>query len=95
MLDYFIWGHNMKSLIYGTPVESEEDQLARVMALRMFHYQVLVIVRTRTWYVGTVYVLKPLVVRSSPSCKWTQNKKTYSKQQKWESSTCDMVIFCF
>ena len=31
---YFLWGQ-MKSLIYKTPVESEEDLLARFMALRM------------------------------------------------------------
>ena len=30
-LDYFLWGH-MKSLVYETPVDSEEDLLARVMA---------------------------------------------------------------
>ena len=30
-LDYFLWVH-MKSLIYDTHVESEEDVLARVMA---------------------------------------------------------------
>ena len=30
-LDYYLWGH-MKTLIYETPVESEEDLLARLMA---------------------------------------------------------------
>ena len=30
-LDYFLWGH-MKSLVYETPVNSEEDLLAWVMA---------------------------------------------------------------
>ena len=29
--DYYLWGH-MKSLIYKTPVASEEDLLALVMA---------------------------------------------------------------
>ena len=29
-LDYFLWGH-MKSLVYETPVGSEEDLLAWVM----------------------------------------------------------------
>ena len=29
-LDYFLWGH-MKSLVYETPVDSEEDLLARGM----------------------------------------------------------------
>ena len=28
-LDYFLWG-SMKSLVYATPVTSEEDQIARV-----------------------------------------------------------------
>ena len=28
-LDFFLWGH-MKSLIYATPVESEEDLVARI-----------------------------------------------------------------
>ena len=52
MLDYFLWGH-VKSLIYETSVESEEDLLARVMARRVLHFQVLVIVYSSTWYVGT------------------------------------------
>ena len=30
-LDFFLWGY-MKSLVYETPVESEEDLLARIMA---------------------------------------------------------------
>ena len=30
-LDYFLWGH-IKSLVYETPVDSEEELLARVMA---------------------------------------------------------------
>ena len=30
-LDYFLWGH-MKGLVYETPVDSEEDLLAPVMA---------------------------------------------------------------
>ncbi|KAJ4448105.1 hypothetical protein ANN_10117 [Periplaneta americana] len=30
-LDFFLWGH-MKNLVYDTPVESEEDLLARVLA---------------------------------------------------------------
>lgn len=30
-LDYFLWGH-MKSLVYETPVESEEDLVARISA---------------------------------------------------------------
>ncbi|KAJ8882818.1 hypothetical protein PR048_014632 [Dryococelus australis] len=30
-LDYFLWGH-MKDVIYETPVESEEDLLAQIMA---------------------------------------------------------------
>ena len=30
-LDYFLWGH-MKILVYETPVDSEEDLLARVIA---------------------------------------------------------------
>ena len=40
---------------------------------RTLDYQVLVIVCARTSYVGTVYVLKSLVVTSSPSCKLIQN----------------------
>ena len=28
-LDYFLWG-SMKSMVYGTPVTSEEDLIARV-----------------------------------------------------------------
>ena len=30
-LDYFLWSH-MKSLVYETPVDSEEDLIAQVMA---------------------------------------------------------------
>ena len=47
-LDYFLWGH-MKSLVYETPVDSEEDLLARVMAAAdMLDNKVLMIVCTRT-----------------------------------------------
>ena len=31
-LDYFLWG-SMKSIVYGTPVTSEEDLIARVHGL--------------------------------------------------------------
>ena len=40
-------------------------------------------------YVGIVYVLKSLVITLSPSCKWTQKNKMYSKQQQLESSAYD------
>ena len=46
----------------------------RLRLQRILDYQVLVIVCTRTRYVGTVYVLKSLVVTWSPFCKWTQEK---------------------
>ena len=69
-LDYSLWGYT-KSSVYKTPVNSEEYG-ANVSA-RMLAYKVLAIVCTRTWYVGTVYVLKSLVVTSSTSCMWTQN----------------------
>ena len=58
----------MKNLSYETSVESKED------LVRMLDYQVLVIVCIRTWYVGTVCVLKSLVVTSGPLCKWAQKK---------------------
>ena len=58
----------MKSLVYQTPVDSEEDLPVRVMATA----KVLVTVHTRTWYVVAVYVWKSLVVTSSPTYKWTQ-----------------------
>ncbi|KAJ4441690.1 hypothetical protein ANN_11548 [Periplaneta americana] len=48
-LDYFLWGH-MKRLIYETPCWRE------LWLRRMLDYQVLAIVCTRTWYVGTVCV---------------------------------------
>lgn len=36
-LDFFVWGH-MKSLIYDTPIETEEDLIARIMiAARVIH----------------------------------------------------------
>ncbi|KAJ4433472.1 hypothetical protein ANN_15775 [Periplaneta americana] len=40
-LDYFLWG-DMKRLIYETPLESEEDLLARLWLRRILDYQVLV-----------------------------------------------------
>ena len=70
-LDYFLWGH-VKSLVYEIPGDSEEDLLIELLQRRILDYNVLVIVCMMTWYVGTVYVLKSLVVISSPSCKWTQ-----------------------
>ena len=51
-LDYFLWGH-MKRLVYGTPVDAEEDLLRRLRLRQMFDYKVLVIVCTGTWYVDT------------------------------------------
>ena len=51
-LDYVLWGH-VKSLVYDTSVDSEEDLLAQVRAAADVALQV-VIVYSRTWYVGTV-----------------------------------------
>ena len=63
----------MKNMVYETPVDSEEDLLARVMLRWMLGYKVLVIVSKSTQYARTVYVLKSLVVTSSSYCMWIQN----------------------
>ena len=62
----------MKSLIYETPLASDEDLLARVMAAADVAGPGLVIVCTRTWYGGIVSVLTSVVVTSSPFRKWIQ-----------------------
>ena len=82
-LDYFLWGH-MKSLVYETFVDSEEDVLARVMAPADVGLQGIgdrvhenIVLR----YFASVQVagrLRALLV-SGP------RTTTYSKQQKWES----------
>ena len=69
-LDYCLWDH-VKSMAYETPLEPEEHVQARVMVTAFVELLVVVIVYTKTWYIGTVYVLKSLVATSSPSCKWT------------------------
>ena len=65
----------MNILIYETPVESEDDFLARVMATADVGLPVIgdrvhqnMVRRCRA------YVLKSLVVISSPSCKWTHKQ---------------------
>ena len=87
-LDYFLWCH-MKSLVYEIPVDSEEDLLVRVMAAVDVGLQGI----GDRVYVGTVYVLKSLVVTSNSSCKWTRRTTTYNKQQKRDSSTCNIEVF--
>ena len=72
-LDYFPWG-DMKSLVYETPVDSEEDLLTRVMVAADVGLHRIDDHVYETCYVGVLYVLKALVVTSSPSCKWTQKK---------------------
>ena len=58
-------------MVYETPMESEEDLLAWVTAATAVGLPGNC---TITCYIGTVYVLKLLVVTSSPPCKWTQKK---------------------
>ena len=41
---------------------------------QILDYKILVIVCTRIWYIGTVYMFKLLVATLSPSYKWTQKK---------------------
>ena len=54
---------------------------------RMFDYQVLVIVCTRPCVEGAALVVTLSLFVSRP-----RGKTTYSKQQKRESSTCDIVL---
>ena len=68
-LEYFLWSH-MNSFIYKIPVESERPAGTGYGFGRMLEYQVLLIVCTRTLYVGTVYVLKSLV--ATLLVKWSQ-----------------------
>ena len=63
----FLWDH-IKSLVYKTPVDPEQDSLAQVMAAADVELQGI----GDRVHVGTVYVLKSLVITLSPSCKWTQ-----------------------
>ena len=75
---------SQSSLVYETPTEWEEDLLAWVTAATAVGLPGNC---TITCYVGTVYVLKLLVVTSSPSCKRTQKKNCT------ESSTSGRVQY--
>ena len=95
LLDLFLWGH-MKRLVYETPADSEEDLLARVMVVVDVELQVIMVIMcTRKWYVNTVYVLNSLVSHRAFLVSLVSGPRTstYSKQQKWRSSTCDVEVF--
>ena len=69
-------------MIFETPVASEKDLLARVMAAADVGGQGLVIVCTRTCYGDIVSVLTSVVVTSSPPCKWTQTTSSRSQREQ-------------
>ena len=49
-----------------------------------------------TWYVGTMYVLKLLIVTSCPSRTWTQKKTTFNRLRSRSGRVQDVMwlVFC-
>ena len=62
----------MKSLVYETPVDSDEELLGRVMAAADVGLQSISDRVYQNMACRSVYVSKSLVVTLSPSCMWTQ-----------------------
>ena len=96
---FFLWVHLQEALnvttsgfTYTVPmyhVELETNLLVRIMPAVNVGLPSIGD-RSIRWNVCSVYVLKShrVLLVSGP-----RRKTMYSKQQKWESSTCDVVVF--